>query len=38
MFEVEQNHFAIVINDSDEGKKSLLYGPGYHVLSYFNKK
>jgi hypothetical protein len=34
---VEQNHFALVINQSESGKKTLIYGPGYHILGYFNR-
>lgn len=36
IFEVPANHFALVINETSEGKRTVFYGPGYHMLSYFN--
>lgn len=36
VFDVKANHFALVINESDEGKNTKIYGPGFHKLSYFN--
>ncbi len=35
--EVPVNHFALVINQSDRGEKTLIYGPGFHNLSYFSR-
>ena len=35
-FEVPANHFAMVINQAEHGKKTVLYGPGYHNVGYFN--
>jgi hypothetical protein len=37
VFEVEANHFALVINESVLGKRTLIYGPGYHKIGYYNK-
>lgn len=36
IFEVPQNHFALVINEFDGGKRTVIYGPGYHIINYFN--
>jgi hypothetical protein len=35
-FNVKANHFAMVINEHKQGKRTLLYGPGYHILGYYN--
>lgn len=37
IFEVSANHFALVENQSDEGKMTVIYGPGYHIIGYFNR-
>lgn len=37
IFEVPSNHFALIVNESSEGKKTLVYGPGFHIINYFNK-
>ncbi len=37
IFEVDENHFALVETETKRGKITRIYGPGYHVLDYFNK-
>lgn len=36
-FDVPQNHFALVTEMNSTGKKTLIYGPGYHSIGYFYK-
>lgn len=37
VFNVPNNSFAYVIEEADEGRKTQIYGPGYHILGYYNK-
>lgn len=37
VFTVKANHFAMVIEYHKSGKRTRLYGPGYHILGYYNK-
>jgi hypothetical protein len=36
IFEVPANHFALITNESSDGKKTIIYGPGFHIINYFN--
>lgn len=35
IFEVDKNCFALVIEKTKEGRKTEIYGPGYHVLGFY---
>jgi hypothetical protein len=37
VFSVKPNHFAMVIQSHKSGKRTRLYGPGYHILGYYNE-
>lgn len=34
---MENNHFALVIHKTSEGTRTEIYGPGYHLLSFFHR-
>jgi hypothetical protein len=36
-FEVEKNHFALVITGEGPVKRTVIYGPGFHRIGFFNK-
>ncbi len=37
VFTVKANHFAMVVHRSGQGEITFLYGPGYHIIGYYNE-
>jgi hypothetical protein len=37
IFEVDKNHFALVVERSEGGARTNIYGPGFHKIGFFNK-
>lgn len=36
-FKVPNNSFAFVLEDADDGRKTVIYGPGFHIIGYYNE-